>query len=299
MTTVAPNQIRRRSCLTVPASSPRMLEKAPSTGADELVIDLEDAVAVAEKDAAREALPAALERIGAEGPALAVRVNAPRSPWCHRDIEALADAPNTLRSIVVPKVEDPGDLAFVERLLDGVEAASGRAQPLRVQVLIESAAGLARVEDIAAASPRAEALILGYADLAASLGRPARGDLDSWRATQERLLAAARAHSLTAIDGPHFELGDDDGLAAACARTAGQGFDGKWAIHPSQIEPINRAFAPDAAQLESARAVLEALRTAAAEGGAGAVRLEGEMVDEAMAASARRILARAGAEEAA
>jgi len=292
MTPATVEQIRRRSCLTVPGSSERMLAKAPGSGADELVIDLEDAVAVAEKDAARAALPAALKRIGAAGPSLAVRVNAPRSAWCHLDIAALAAAPDALVSLVIPKVESAADVAFAERLLDGVEAAAGRTVPLRLQLLIETAAGLANAGEIAAASARVESLILGYADLAASLGRPARGDLESWRGAQERLLVAARANLVQAIDGPFFDLEDEAGLRAGCERAAALGFDGKWAIHPGQLAAINDAFTPSPAQLERARAVLAALREA--EGGAGAVRLDGEMVDEAMAAGARRILARAG-----
>lgn len=296
MTPADSEQTRRRSCLTVPGSSERMLAKAPGSGADELVIDLEDAVAVAEKDAARERVVAAIETIGTAGPALAVRVNAPRSVWCHRDFEALAPAADALSSIVVPKVESAGDLAFVERLLDGVEAAAGRTRPLRVQLLIETAAGLANVEEIAAASARVESLILGYADLASSLGRTVRGDLDSWRVAQERLLVAARASLVRAIDGPFFDLEDEAGLRAACERAAELGYDGKWAIHPRQLEAINAAFTPTAAQLEHAREVLAALREAEAEG-AGAVRLGGEMVDEAMVAGARRILARAGEDE--
>jgi citrate lyase subunit beta/citryl-CoA lyase len=269
-----------------------MLRKAAEVPADELVIDLEDAVVASEKDAARQRLLSTLEWIGAGGASLAVRINAPRSPWCHRDVEALAAAPPALRSIVVPKVESAGDIAFLERLLDGVEAAAGRALPLRLQVLIESAAGLSRVDEIVTASERVESLILGYADLATSLGRPSRGDLDSWRGAQERLLLAARTGLVQAIDGPHFEIADESGLRAAAERAAALGFDGKWAIHPVQLPTIDAAFTPGKEQVEHAHAVLLALREA--DGGAGAVRLDGEMVDEAMAVAARRIIARAG-----
>jgi len=270
-----------------------MLAKAAGTGADELVIDLEDSVAVAEKEAARIALPAAVERLELAGPALTVRVNAPRSPWCHRDLAAVAEI-GGVDSVIVPKVESAADIAFVERLLDGVERAAGRERPLRVQALIETAAGLLHAEEIATASARVQGLILGYADLAASLGRPQRGDLESWRGAQEQLLLAARASLVEAIDGPFFELEDSGGLDRACARAAALGFDGKWAIHPGQVAAVNAAFTPTPDQVERARAVLAALGAAAVEDGAGAVRLDGEMVDEAMAVGARRILARAG-----
>jgi citrate lyase subunit beta / citryl-CoA lyase len=287
---------RRRSCLAVPASSERMLRKAAGSGADELVIDLEDAVAPAAKTEAREALLPLMDEIAAGGSALAVRVNQPRSEWCHRDLEALAGASELLTSIVLPKVESGGDLAFAERLLDGAEAAAGRARPLRVQALIETAAGLSRVDEIAAASSRLDGLILGYADLAASLGRSAlaAADAESWRGAQERVLLAARTHDLQAIDGPFFDLDDEAGLRAASARTAAAGFDGKWAIHPRQLEAITASFSPSGPEVEQAEAVLAALARAEAEGGAGAVALDGKMVDEAMAAAARRLLRRAG-----
>jgi citrate lyase subunit beta/citryl-CoA lyase len=280
----------RRSCLSVPGSSERMLAKAEGLPADEIVVDLEDAVAVGDKDDARARVVAALERW--TGGTVSVRVNAPRSPWCHRDVAALAALGDRPAAIVVPKVEDPGDLAFVDRLLDGVEAAAGRTPPLRVQALIETAAGLANVREIAAASGRLDALILGYADLAASLGRSGAGarDLDAWRPAQELLLLAARAHGLQAIDGPHLGVAVDDAFSAAVARARDLGFDGKWAIHPSQLEALNTAFTPTAEELAVARDVIAALDAA----DRGAVALDGQMLDEAVRAAALRTLARAG-----
>jgi citrate lyase subunit beta/citryl-CoA lyase len=280
----------RRSCLSVPGSSERMLAKAQSLPADEIVIDLEDAVAAGDKDDARGRVVAALERW--TGGSVSVRVNAPRSPWCHRDVAALAAVSDRPAAVVVPKVEDPGDLAFVDRLLDGVEAAAGRTRPLRVQALVETAAGLANVREIAAASGRLDALILGYADLAASLGRSGAGarDLDTWRPAQELLLVAARAHGLQAIDGPHLGIAVDDAFSAAVARARDLGFDGKWAIHPSQVDALNTAFTPTAEELASARDVIAALDAAER----GAVALDGQMLDEAVRAAALRTLARAG-----
>jgi citrate lyase subunit beta/citryl-CoA lyase len=276
---------RRRSCLSVPASSDRMLAKAEGLPADEVVIDLEDAVAVAAKDEARAAAARALG--GWQGTGVAVRVNAPGTPWCHLDLAALGELHELPASVVVPKVESAGDLAFVDRLLDGVEAGSGRARPLRVQALIETAAGLARVDEIAASSARLDTLILGYADLAASLG--GARDLDAWLPAQHAVVVAARTNGLQAIDGPHLGTEPDDAFRGAAARARDLGFDGKWVIHPSQIEAVNELFVPTEAELERARAVIAALDAAEQ----GAVSLDGEMLDEAVRAAALRVLARA------
>jgi citrate lyase subunit beta / citryl-CoA lyase len=281
----------------VPASSERKLEKAPGVGADEVVVDLEDAVAPAAKDEARAAAVASLASPAWDGATVSVRVNAPRTAWCHLDITALASLPDRPASIVVPKIESAHDLAFVERLLDGVEAAAGRARPVRVQALIETAAGLVNVAAIASASTRLVALILGYADLAASLGRnrAAQAELDSWRPAQDAVLAAARAHRLQAIDGPHLGVAVDEAFTAAATRTRDLGFDGKWAIHPSQVAALNELFTPSAEEVQRAREVIEALERAERDTGQGAVALDGEMLDEAVRAAALRVLARAGA----
>lgn len=282
--------IARRACLSVPGASEKMLAKARELVIDEVVLDLEDAVRPEDKVTARARV---LEALTGDGwtANVAVRVNAPRSPWCHEDLAALAAAGPALTSVVVPKVESPGDLAFVERLLDGAEAAHGRAVPLRVQALLETARGVAGAQHIAAASPRLDALILGYADLAASLGRSkgAATEPARWLAAQDAILFAARAHGLQAIDGPWLGTAVDEPFLAAVRHAAGLGFDGKWAIHPAQVEPLHEAFAPTDAEVARARAVLEALD--AAEG--GAVALDGEMLDEAVAVAARRVLARA------
>jgi citrate lyase subunit beta/citryl-CoA lyase len=272
-----------------------MLAKAPGLAADELIVDLEDAVAAAAKDEARGMVVVALASPEWAGAAASVRVNAPRTPWCHLDLAALGAGPAPPRAIVVPKVESAGDLAFVDRMLDGVAAGAGGASQIRIQALIETAAGLARVQEIAAASPRLDSLILGYADLGASLGRSAAGAsrLDSWLPAQEAVLLAARAHGLQAIDGPYLGVTVDAGFEAAVARARELGFDGKWAIHPSQLEHLNNAFSPAAEEVARARAVLAALERAEREGGHGAVAFEGEMLDEAIRAAALRTLARA------
>jgi citrate lyase subunit beta/citryl-CoA lyase len=272
-----------------------MLAKAATRGADEIVIDLEDAVAISAKDEARETVVAELAEPKWRGVRVSVRVNAPRTPWCHLDIMALAALPDTPETIVVPKVESPDDMAFVERLLDGAEAAGRRTVPIGVQALIENAAGVANVTAIAASSQRLVGVILGYADLSASLGRAhgAGAELDSWRAIQDAVLVAARAHDLAAIDGPYLGVKVDEDFQAAAERARDMGFDGKWAIHPAQVAALNELFMPTDDEIRQARAVIAALEEAEREGGQGAVALDGQMLDEAVRIAALRVLARA------
>ena len=276
---------RRRSCLSVPASAERKLAKAEGLRADEIVLDLEDGVLVDAKDGARLAVVHALAD-WQSGRLAAVRVNAPRTRWCAADIEGVARLDHQPGSIVLPKVESAGDLAFADRLLDGVEATGGRTVPLRIQALIETAAGLARVDEIAAASPRLDALILGYADLEASLG--GARDPSSWLPAQHAVVVAARAAGIQAIDGPDTGVEVDDPFLAALERAREIGFDGKWAIHPRQIEAIEEAFTPTTAEIVRARAVIAALANA----DQGAIAVDGQMLDKALAERARAVLAR-------
>jgi citrate lyase subunit beta/citryl-CoA lyase len=283
----------RRSCLSVPASSERMLDKATGLDADEIVADLEDAVAASAKDAARATLSAHLGSGAWAGRTISVRVNGPGTPWCHRDLEAVAERGDVVASVVLPKVESAGDLAFADRLLDGLEAA-GAPKGLRLQALIETPAGLSRIEEIAAASPRLVALIIGYADLAASIGR--RGGAaavpERWAPAQHEVLRAARTHGLQAIDGPHLGTADDDAFRAGATWARDLGFDGKWAIHPVQVPALNGLFASTEEELSHARAVIEALDAAERGEGRGAVAVDGQMIDEAMRRDALRTLAR-------
>ena len=282
---------RRRACLVVPAAPAAKLAKGATLAADEVVLDLEDAVVPALKDDARAAVAASLDGDWA-APAVAVRVNAIGSPWCHGDLVALAASGRAALTAVVPKVEHPHDLAFADRLLAGAEAAAGRRQPVRLLALIETAAGLAAAAEIARSSARLDGLLLGYADLAASLARPAAAGPEDWRFAQETLLVAARAAGIQAIDGPHLGIRDDDGFRAAVAHARALGFDGKWAIHPAQLDALRDAFTPTEDEVAEARATLAALEAAAA-AGSGAVAAGDQMLDEALAVSARRVLDRA------
>jgi citrate lyase subunit beta/citryl-CoA lyase len=268
-----------------------MLEKAIGLEADEVVADLEDAVAPEAKQAARELVGSFLERGESLVPAIAVRVNTLGGPWGERDIvEVVSRAGPQIGSLVLPKVECAEDISGVDRLL---EKLGSRADGVAMQALIETAAGLLRVGEIAAASPRLEALILGYADLAASLGRTsAAGTPESWLYAQERVLIAARSYGLQAIDGPYLEIRDDAGLRRRVAHVRALGFDGKWAVHPEQLAIINLEFTPGPEELSRAHAILDALRRAS---GRGAVEFQGAMIDEASRKQALEVVARARA----
>lgn len=280
----------RRSCLSVPGSSEKMLAKAGKLGADEIVIDLEDSVAPGAKAEARDLVCRVLAE-GRPGPGLvAVRVNALDSPWCRDDVKALAGAAGAaVDSLVVPKVERAEDVLEVERMLDGRGAAMG------IQALVETAAGLLRVGEIATVSQRLDALILGYADLAASLLRanPEQA-CERWLYAQEAVLVAARAAGVEAIDGPYLNIADEEGLRRWAEHVRDLGYDGKWAIHPSQLALINQTFTPSDDELDRARDILAALAQAESDAARGAVQLDGKMIDEASRKQAERVVARAG-----
>ncbi len=256
---------RRRSCLTVPGDDPRKLEKAAGLAADEVILDLEDAVALGRKDEARELVARALRDHDWQATTVAIRVN--------RGSEADLALVREVRPdvVVLPKVESPDELAGL---------------PVPAEAQIETARGLVECERIAAA-PGLEALVLGPGDLAASLGLPeltigAGAHVDYALA---RVVVAARAFGLAAVDGPFVALDDEAGLRASAGRARALGYDGKWCIHPSQIAVVNEIFAPTEAELERARRILEV---------EGVARVDGEMVDEANRRMARAILARAG-----
>jgi len=261
-----------------------MLAKARDLTASELVIDLEDAVVPQRKVEALEMALAALER-GFAAPKVTVRVNPVSSPWSHSELKALASARARPESVIVPKVEDAAELAAVAEQLVGIG----------VQALIETAAGLRTVHELACAAPAVEALVLGYADLAVSLGRTREGaaNLDLWLAVQDAVLVAARARGIRAIDGPFLVIDDEPGLRRSAQRAAELGFDGKWAIHPVQLEPIREAFTPSEEALAHARSVIDALAEAERTG-TGALRLDGMMIDEPVRLAALRTLALAG-----
>jgi citrate lyase subunit beta/citryl-CoA lyase len=276
-----------------------MLAKAPSLPADEVFFDLEDSVAPDRKDEARENVVEALFRgddVG--GRPLGVRINATTTSWWRADIAAVAAAGSRVDFVTVPKVDEAFEVEDVEEALRSAESATA-AGAIGIQVLIESAQGLSNVEAIAGASGRLQALIFGPADMAASLGMPAlsAGGLmpdypgDHFHYAKSRMLVAARAAGLRAIDGPHLAIDDLEGCRQGALRARALGFDGKWVVHPSQIEIVNEALTPTRAEYDRAVEILSAYERATA-GGAGAVRLGAEMIDEASRKMAERVVAR-------
>ncbi len=273
----------RRSCLSVPGHAVRMHEKALSLEADEVVFDLEDAVAPGAKAEARAAVAATLTQPDWAQRTVAVRVNPPGSAELAADLELIRELRERLQlTVVVPKVEAPDELtAIAESLGDSTG----------LQALIETPAGIEAAAVIAGSTGRLCALILGYADLAAGLGRRgAERQVDRWLYHQETVLAAARTAGVQAIDGPFLRLGETLALARAARAARELGFDGKWAIHPEQVAPLNAAFGATESEVRWAGEVVDALAAAAGRGDA-AVRVSGGMVDEAMRSQAERLLA--------
>jgi len=282
---VTPEQhVRRRAVLVAPGSDERKASKALASAADEVVLDLEDAVTPAQKDAARD-LVAPLVREHGCGRTVSVRINGRGTPWFEDDLRACAELGDALASIVIPKVESAADLAEADRILGSSNAV--------VQALIETPAGVQRIDEIVGGA-RVAGVIIGYADLGAALGRSRTAAPEHWIYVQDRVLHAARAAGVQAVDGPFLGIADDDAFRHAARWVADLGFDGKWVIHPAQIDSAAAAFTPTDDQVEAARKVLAALEEAEARG-AGAAQLDGQMLDEAVAVAARRTLTKIGA----
>ncbi len=294
-----------RSALATPASNPRMVEKALASAADAVFLDLEDAVAPAEKPSARRAAIAAVRDLDWGAKRRWVRINATDSAACYRDLVELGEeAGERLDLLLVPKVNRPADVHFVDILLAQIETGRGLEHRIGLELQIETAEGVANCEAIAAASPRIEALVFGPGDYAAAVGLPltAIGVADEWdeaaggdrvASPKDRLLVAARAHGRRAIDGPYADYRALEGFRRACRAARARGFDGKWCIHPSQIGIANEVFSATGEEVAWARRVL-AEAAAAEREGRGALTLNGRMIDAASVRMARAILARAG-----
>jgi citrate lyase subunit beta/citryl-CoA lyase len=288
----------RRSCHAVPGSSERFLAKAPGLEADEVFLDLEDAVAAGEKDRARELVIAALREHEFAG-TVVVRVNGTDSPHYYRDlIDVVERAGDRLDAVMLPKVRTPGDVEMTAKLLGQIELARGlEIGRIGIEAQIEDAAGLLACEAIAAASPRMEALIFGPGDYSAAVGipvttiggAPEHYPGDHLNYVFSRLVVAARAAGIQAIDGPYAAFDDDDGLRARARLARALGMDGKWTIHPRQIPIVNEVFTPSRAEWERAEALLATYRRATEEEGRGAAMFDGEMIDEANRKMAERI----------
>ena len=290
-----------RSHLAVPASSWRMVEKATTLDADLAFLDLEDAVAPEQKADARGAVVRAFSTLDWQGKPRAFRMNALDTPWFYRDlIDVCEQASGAVDLVIIPKVHRPEDVYVVVTILQQIEQAMGCDSPTKVHAQIESAEGLLNAQHIATASPRVEALVLGPGDLAASLGMPvdAIGGRDEWDAAygadrwhhvMQTVLVAARAAGVLAIDGPLADYRDVSTLEAAARRARALGYDGKWCIHPTQIDTVNSVFTPTEREVAWARKVIDALELANTSG-AGAATIDGTMVDGASIRIARRLL---------
>jgi malyl-CoA/(S)-citramalyl-CoA lyase len=305
-----------RSQLAVPGSSPRFIEKACASAADVVFLDLEDAVAPPDKPAARKAVIAALHDLDWGDKTVSVRINALDTPFMYRDlIEVAEQAGERLDLIMVPKIDTAADVHLLDVLLSQIEAATGRRRRIGLELQIETALGLQNADAIARASPRVESLHFGPGDYAASIGarttsiggpvpdysvlgdpdaegRRAPHPGDAWHYALARIVVAARAAGVRPIDGPYADFKDEEGLAWSARRAAALGFDGKWAIHPSQIETLNAAFSPAEAEIAHARRILDALALAES-AGRGAVVLDGRMIDAASIRQAEGLVEKA------
>ncbi|MBO0731787.1 MAG: CoA ester lyase [Acidimicrobiaceae bacterium] len=291
----------RRSELSTPATNPNMIAKAATSDADLVFLDLEDSVAPDAKEGARANVVAGLTELDWGATVRACRINGVHTAWCHGDlIEVVEGAGTRLDIVIVPKVKSVRDVWFVDDLLTQLERRFGLEEGrIGLELLVEETEALARVEDIAGCCNRIEALILGVGDLSASQGirsthiggsSPYPGDL--WHYARNRMIVAARAQGIDAIDGPYADFRNADGYRQQAAWAATLGAVGKWCIHPSQVPVANEVFAPTEAEIDQARRVVEAVRAAEA-GGQGAASLGATMIDAATARIFEAVLDRA------
>jgi len=284
----------RRSCLAVPGSNPRFLEKAKSLAADQVFLDLEDAVAPLVKPAARKNIVAALNEGGWGDRIRVVRVNDITTHWTYRDvIEVVEGAGANLDCIMLPKTQNAAQVQWLDLLLTQIEKTMGfEVGGIGIEAQIENAQGLIAIDAIAAASPRVETLIFGPADFMASINmrslvvgeQPPGYDVgDAYHHILMSILMAARAHDLQAIDGPYLQIRDVDGFRRVAGRSAALGFDGKWVLHPGQIDAANEIYAPTQEDFDHAELILDAYAwsTSEAGGAKGSAMLGDEMIDEA------------------
>jgi malyl-CoA/(S)-citramalyl-CoA lyase len=293
-----------------PGSRPAIFEKMAASAADVINLDLEDSVAPDDKPEARKNIIQAIGDVDWGNKHLSVRINGLDTPYWYRDVvDLLENASDRLDQIMIPKVGCAADLYAVDALVTAVEAAMGRTKPVAFEVIIESAAGIAHVEEIAAASPRLQAMSLGAADFAASMGMQATGIggtqedyymiregqkfwSDPWHWAQTAIVAACRTHGVLPVDGPFGDFSDDDGFVAQAKRSATLGMVGKWAIHPKQIALSNTVFTPSADAVAEAQEILAAMEQAKADG-AGATVYKGRLVDIASIKQAEVIVKQA------
>lgn len=307
-----------RSELAVPGSQPQFFEKAAKGAADIVFLDLEDAVAPDEKEKARKNIIQALNDIDWRGKTMSIRINGLDTHYMYRDVvDVVEQAGQHLDLIMIPKVGTAADVYALDMLVTQIETAKGFKKRIGFEHIIETALGMQNVHEIAAASKRNESLHFGVADYAAStrartvgIGgpHPDYGVLtdkdadgrrhyywnDPWHYALSRMMVACRAYGLRPIDGPFGDFSDPDGYLAAAKRAAVLGFEGKWAIHPSQVELANKVFTPSEAEVTKAKRIVDAMKQAAKEG-KGAVSLDGRLIDIASIRQAEALLNKARA----
>ncbi|HVL65204.1 MAG TPA: CoA ester lyase [Actinomycetota bacterium] len=280
----------RRSCLSVPGSSPKMLSKAPSLPADMVFMDLEDSVAPLAKEEARGNVIDALKNNDWGDKTVVVRVNSVDTQWAADDLKTVVEAAHEhIDCIMLPKVQHAHEVMFADHMLRMIETNLGVDKRVGLEIQIETATGLKNIHEIAHASARAETLIFGPADMSASLGLPTvTAGLpmpgypgDHWHWVLETILVAARDAGLQAIDGPYLLIKDLDGFREMAMRARALGYDGKWALHPGQIDVLNEVFTPTQEEYDKAEALLEAYKEATEVDRRGAVMFGNEMIDEA------------------
>jgi len=290
----------QRSTLAVPGSNTAMIDKAADSDADVIFLDCEDAVAPPEKVQARRNIVQALNDIdwAGKGKTMSVRINGLDTHYMYRDVvDIMEQAGDKLDLILVPKVGVPADLYAVEMMINQIEQGMGREPHVQMEALIETALGMANVEEIAQYGGRLEALHFGVADYAASLrartvvigGLNPDYPGDQWHNALSRMTVACRAYGLRAIDGPFGDFSDPDAYTDAAKRGAALGLEGKWAIHPSQIALANDVFSPPAAEVDRAHKIVAALRAAESQG-KGAASLDGKMIDAASERMAANVI---------
>ena len=306
----APVARPNRCQLFGPGSRPAIFEKMAASAADVINLDLEDSVAPDDKGQARKNIIEAIGDVDWGRKTLSVRINGLDTPYWYRDVvDLLENGSDRLDQIMIPKVGCAADLYAVDALVTAVERAKGGTKPISFEVIIESAAGIAHVEEIAAASPRLQAMSLGAADFAASMGMATTGIggtqenyymlregqkywSDPWHWAQTAIVAACRTHGVLPVDGPFGDFSDDEGFRAQALRSATLGMVGKWAIHPKQVALANDVFTPSAEAVADARAILAAMEEAK-KSGAGATTYKGKLIDIASMRQAEVIVRQA------
>lgn len=292
----APISRPNRCQLFGPGSRVSLFEKMAGSAADVINLDLEDSVAPSDKDQARENIISATHEVEWNNKTLSVRINSLDTPYWYRDvIDLLEKASNRLDQIMIPKVGNAADVYAVDALVTAIETAKNRTKSIALEVIIESAAGISNVQEIASSSPRLVAMSLGAADFAASMGMQTTGIggtqenyymlnngekhwSDPWHWAQAAIVAACRTNGILPVDGPFGDFSDEEGFRAQARRSATLGMVGKWAIHPKQIMLANEIFTPSKTAVMEAREILEAMKLAK-ENGEGATVYKGRLVD--------------------